>query len=105
VPAEVYIFGRGEYGRLGLGDSSASSKLRATHVRGLEGHRVVQASCGGTHTMVLTEEGRIFAWGRCSYGRLGGTMERDCYSPVEIYLPGPPPPRRLLPLFKSLNQD
>ncbi len=30
--AEVFVWGRGEYGRLGLGDKSGSSKLRATQV-------------------------------------------------------------------------
>lgn len=44
---EVYVFGRGEYGRLGLGDSSSSSKLRPCKLPGLEGHKIVQASCGG----------------------------------------------------------
>ena len=85
---EVFLWGRGEYGRLGLGDHSASSKLRACKVPGLEGHKVVQASCGGTHTMVLTDEGRVFCWGRCSFGRLGKPLEKDCCSPEEVYLPG-----------------
>ncbi len=39
---EVYVWGRGEYGRLGLGDRSGSSKLRPHKVRGLESHVVVQ---------------------------------------------------------------
>ena len=30
--------------------------------------RVVQAVCGGTHTIALTDEGRIFIWGRGSFG-------------------------------------
>ena len=47
-----------------------------------------QASCGGTHTMVLTAEGRIFAWGRGSFGRLGTGLEKDCHFPVEVFLPG-----------------
>ena len=78
----------GSMGGWGLGDTSGSSKLRATLVEGLEGHCVVQATCGGTHTTVLTAEGRIFTWGRASLGRLGIPVERDCYSPVEVYLPG-----------------
>ncbi len=48
----------------------------------------VQASCGGTHTMVLSSEGRIFVWGRGSFGRLGSGTEKDHYSPVEVFLPG-----------------
>jgi alpha-tubulin suppressor-like RCC1 family protein len=53
----VYIWGRGEYGRLGIGDRSGSSKLRPHRVRGLETVKVVQASAGGTHTMALTSTG------------------------------------------------
>jgi len=50
----------------------------------------MQASCGGTHTMVLSNEGRIFVWGRGSFGRLGSGTEKDHYSPVEVFLPGMP---------------
>lgn len=38
--------------------------------------------------MVLTAEGRIFGWGRGSFGRLGTGLEKDCHSPVEVFLPG-----------------
>ena len=37
--AEVYVWGRGEYGRLGLGDRTGSSKLRPTRVKGMANHR------------------------------------------------------------------
>ena len=37
------MWGRGEYGRLGLGDRSGSSRLRATLVKAMEGHSIVQA--------------------------------------------------------------
>ncbi|KAK9819733.1 hypothetical protein WJX72_001724 [[Myrmecia] bisecta] len=90
VSGEVYVWGRGEYGRLGLGDKSGSSRLRASKVRAMEGHKVVQASCGGTHTCVLTAEARLFTWGRGSFGRLGTNSQKDCYSPVEVLLPGGP---------------
>ena len=68
---ELYTWGRGEYGRLGLGDKSGSTRLRPHKVPGLEEHQVVNASAGGTHTMCLTSEGLMFIWGRGSYGRLG----------------------------------
>lgn len=42
--AEVFVWGRGEYGRLGLGDRSGSSKLRATPVHFRDNDvRIVQA--------------------------------------------------------------
>lgn len=87
---EVYVWGRGEYGRLGLGDKNGASRLRPTKVEGLEGHRVVEASCGGTHTLVVTDGGRMFVWGRGSFGRLGTGTEKDYFSPVEVMLPGGP---------------
>lgn len=43
---EVFVWGRGEYGRLGLGDRSGSSRLRAMQVKAMEGHCVVQVSNG-----------------------------------------------------------
>ncbi len=87
---EVFVWGRGEYGRLGLGDKSGASKLRPTKVEGLEGHCVVEASCGGTHTLVVTDGGRIFVWGRGSFGRLGTGNEQNYFGPVEVELPGGP---------------
>ncbi len=57
---------------------------------GREGRRAPQGSCGGTHTLVLTAEGRIFTWGRGSFGRLGTGVEKDCHAPVEVFLPGAP---------------
>ena len=69
--AEVYVWGRGEYGRLGLGDRTGSSKLRPQKVAALEGVRVVEGSCGGTHTIVVSDDGRCFIWGRGAFGRWG----------------------------------
>lgn len=88
---EVFMFGRGEYGRLGLGDRTGSSKLRPVKVKSaLEGHRVVQVSCGGSHTLAVTHDGKAWSWGRGSFGRLGTKTEKDAYAPVEVKLPGGP---------------
>eukprot|EP00210_Caulerpa_lentillifera_P006549 g6254.t1 len=87
----LYIWGRGEYGRLGLGDKTGSSRLQPHLVPGLEAHFIIQAAAGGTHTMCLTSEGLLFIWGRGSFGRLGdGVSSKDQYSPKEVSLPGGP---------------
>jgi len=45
----------------------------------LQGQRAVQVACGAEHTMVLTDEGRLYTWGRATYGRLGhGESDRTC---------------------------
>lgn len=88
---EVFMFGRGEYGRLGLADRTGSSKLRPVRVKSvLEGYRVVQVSCGGSHTLAVTHDGKAWSWGRGSFGRLGTKTEKDAYAPVEVKLPGGP---------------
>lgn len=87
----VYVWGRGEYGRLGLGPAEGgASRLRATRLAALDGAGVVQASAGGTHTVALTGDGRVFAWGRGSFGRLGTGDDRDRHAPVQVRLPGGP---------------
>ncbi|CAG9462728.1 unnamed protein product [Pedinophyceae sp. YPF-701] len=92
---ELMVWGRGEYGRLGIGDRAGSTKLRPVAVEALQGHVVVQAALGGSHSAVLTESGRVFIWGRGQYGRLGvgadggrGSGPRDRISPTEVELPG-----------------
>ncbi|KAE8772779.1 ultraviolet-B receptor UVR8-like [Hordeum vulgare] len=66
----VYAWGRGEHGRLGFGDDK-SSHMVPLQVQLLAGEDIVQVSCGGTHSVVLTSDGRIFSYGRGDHGRLG----------------------------------
>ncbi|EQC36619.1 hypothetical protein SDRG_06059 [Saprolegnia diclina VS20] len=58
----VYMWGRGEKGQLGLGES----KLQAdapTLLETLEDVKIVDISCGVTHTAAVDAEGRVFTWG------------------------------------------
>lgn len=57
-----YSFGRGEYGRLGLGDTR--SRYKPQQVEALKGEVVVQAACGGSHTLFLTKNGIAYSSGR-----------------------------------------
>lgn len=52
--------------------------------------------------MTLTAEGRLFSWGRGSFGRLGLGDERDRYSPAEVKLPGAPAYLSLAPRMRAL---
>jgi alpha-tubulin suppressor-like RCC1 family protein len=42
VEGEVYTWGRGEYGRLGLNDPKGAAQVRPKLVPGLQGHRIIQ---------------------------------------------------------------
>ena len=85
----LFTWGRGEYGRLGLGDAKGTSAMRPTPVAGLAHVKIVSVACGGSHTAALTAEGRLFVAGRASCGRLGlGLGAVDQPSFVEVALPG-----------------
>ncbi|RLN54896.1 hypothetical protein BBJ29_007719 [Phytophthora kernoviae] len=66
---ELYTWGSGEDGRLGHGDMRDRAVPRK--VMSLLRENVVNASCGGAHTAVLTAKSTVFTFGRGRNGRLG----------------------------------
>lgn len=66
----LYACGKGEYGRLGLG---SELNVPAPTLVTFEDPsvRVVSASCGGSHSLILSSDGRVFSVGRSDDGRLG----------------------------------
>ncbi|KAL2610465.1 hypothetical protein R1flu_029038 [Riccia fluitans] len=87
---EVYGWGRGEHGRLGFGDDK-SSKMVPAPVDVLAGESVIQISCGGTHSVALTKDGRMFSFGRGDHGRLGDGRRVTTGHPLEVPVDLPPP--------------
>ncbi|XP_078433388.1 ultraviolet-B receptor UVR8-like [Wolffia australiana] len=87
---EVYAWGRGEHGRLGFGDDK-SSKMVPQKVHLLDGQLIAQVSCGGTHSVARTKDGRIFSYGRGDHGRLGYGKKVTTGHPMEVPIDLPPP--------------
>jgi alpha-tubulin suppressor-like RCC1 family protein/serine/threonine protein kinase len=54
----------------------------------LAGKTVVQLAAGMLHTLALTSEGKIYAWGENKYGQLGGTATESILVPLEMELRG-----------------
>jgi hypothetical protein len=65
----VFTFGLGFRGRLGHGAEHHERFPRA--VNELRDIRVKQVSCGHAHTVVLSDDGHVFAWGENELGALG----------------------------------
>ncbi|CAM6050589.1 unnamed protein product [Sphagnum compactum] len=80
---EVYGWGRGEHGRLGFGDDK-SSKMFPQKVHTLACETIIQVSCGGTHSVALTNDGRMFSFGRGDHGRLGFGESFTTGQPLEV---------------------
>ncbi|GBG27678.1 RCC1 and BTB domain-containing protein 2 [Hondaea fermentalgiana] len=66
---QVYAWGRGEDGQLGLGDACDQYKPRL--IESLSEKKVSSVVCGSGHTVVLSRDGEVFTWGRGDDGRLG----------------------------------
>ncbi|CAB3388422.1 Hypothetical predicted protein [Cloeon dipterum] len=66
----VFSWGDNLFGQLGLGtteDPHVPKKISGS----LEHKKVVQVACGGNHTLALTSEGKVYAFGQNSGGQLG----------------------------------
>lgn len=66
---ELWLWGRNDYGQLGLGDEAMGDMYSAERfpriVRSLaaDGHKIIDFACGEHHIVALTADGVIFEWG------------------------------------------
>ena len=65
----VWSWGGGAGGRLGHGDRQ--NQLLPKQVEAFADQRVVAVSAGGVHSLALTADGAVFAWGKGEDGCLG----------------------------------
>jgi alpha-tubulin suppressor-like RCC1 family protein len=69
VEAQVMAWGCGFNGRTGVGDIGGS--LCPLRVGNLLGHIAVHVACGRSHSIIVTEEGKVLTMGAALHGRLG----------------------------------
>lgn len=68
---DAWSWGRGEWGRLGHGDSSDCYEPTLLEVCDEIRGKVATCFAGDVHTAVLTSEGAVYAWGRNENWQLG----------------------------------
>ena len=70
--------GRNESGELGHGDTQRLDVPKV--VESLKHKVVVKAACGRQHTLVLTQQGQVYAFGENLHGQLGlGWFQFKCF--------------------------
>ena len=67
---EVLAWGSNKYSQCGTVARQEVVSL-PTYVSGLFGHRCATVACGGAHTLVVSDMGKIFSWGQNACGQLG----------------------------------
>ena len=81
---EVFGWGYNGNGQLGLG--SNSNQLSPCRIALLNGLVIVKIVCGYAHTLALTDEGHLYAWGANSYGQLGTGNKSNSNSPSMLLM-------------------
>ncbi|MCX5977325.1 MAG: fibronectin type III domain-containing protein [Coprothermobacterota bacterium] len=77
----VWAWGENSNGQLGLGDTTHRSiPVQVTSL----GSNVTALTAGGWHTLVMKEDGTVWAWGNNGSGQLGLGDTTDRLSPVQV---------------------
>jgi alpha-tubulin suppressor-like RCC1 family protein len=79
---DVFSWGCGDSGRLGHGDNESHARPTRIEAFALSSDQaILQVACGDSHSLARSTDGRVYAWGSGSYGRLGLGGEVDQHIP------------------------
>lgn len=82
---QCFTFGSNAFGQLGY-ERKTSTRLPQC-VESLIDENIVHIACGDTFTVAVSNNNKVFTWGKGARGRLGSGTEEDCVLPNEISLP------------------
>jgi len=78
----VWAWGFNEHGQLGMETGDEWRLTTPTHLAGFEG--ALSVAAGADHSFAVTADGRLWAWGRHDFGRLGDGSREHRFAPVEV---------------------
>ncbi|PWA92826.1 regulator of chromosome condensation (RCC1) family protein [Artemisia annua] len=79
---DLYGWGWGRYGNLGLGDRKDRNIPEKVSV--ITGEKMVQVACGWRHTISVSSSGDLYTYGWSKYGQLGHGDFRDHLVPCKL---------------------
>ncbi|KAL9226370.1 hypothetical protein vseg_002193 [Gypsophila vaccaria] len=82
----VYSFGSNSSGQLGHGlkpEGNTADECRPRLIRSMQGIRIIQATAGAGRTMLISDTGKVYAFGKDSFGEVefGGEGSRTVSTP------------------------
>lgn len=78
----VFSFGLNNYGQLGLGDHE--ERMNLDLIGSLEDKKIVDMGAGEHHSIVLTDKGEVYGFGRGDSGQLGVADQENTADPIQI---------------------
>lgn len=84
---QLYTWGHGKYGRLGLGHCKGSATPALVKFPERNPFKVISVSCGESHTVSLDDCGRVWVFGSAHYGKLGLARDPSGYVHTPTLLP------------------
>ncbi|MBL9130935.1 MAG: hypothetical protein JNG86_07040 [Verrucomicrobiaceae bacterium] len=86
---KVYAWGHNVDGRLGDGTTTTRSTPVAVDMSGvMAGKSIIAVAAGEDHSLALSSDGLVFAWGNGSFGQLGDGLGADSHTPVAVSTTG-----------------
>jgi alpha-tubulin suppressor-like RCC1 family protein len=75
LAGELFMCGSTLHGKLGLQNLNLMQVTRFNQIpqEVLGSSKIVQVACGDYHTMCLTQNGQVYAWGGTLHGKVGGS--------------------------------
>jgi len=83
----IWTFGRNKYGQLGHGDNedrNVPTEIQRGEYGLHKDNNILGVSCGANYTVLLSNDGRIWTFGRNKYGQLGHGDNEEKNIPTEI---------------------
>ena len=80
----LVVWGWGSYGQLGVGDTSNRLEPTRIDTDKIFGAKVLTAACGYIHTLAVTQNGALWAWGYGEKGVLGLGMTKSRRLPMRV---------------------
>lgn len=81
---ELYGWGWGRYGNLGLGDRNDRLIPEKVATVDLQGEKMVMVACGWRHTISVSSSGTLYSYGWSKYGQLGHGDFKDHLVPCQL---------------------